>query len=542
MPVCAVNVCRSFCMCGSVAGPAAGGRALSLREPETAPRTESTVRRRQSVPGPWSVRCADAGGSPSHSPPRTSTTHASPRGPLLCARTALARRLRESCPVVVSRVRRFEGGIKRGARGHFKQQIAQQSIGVSVDTVSCSSRALRGWGGREVRRRPMPAYLASELRQITAFEPLQPPLELGMEVGVAVFLDTLIKMDTLKHVYDARIRSTFRWLDPRNYSRLFVNAEGQRQPWVSVANSDCVDRLTFNSSQLPGQYIALSADAAALLWAPDLEMRNIYDEKYNRILSSSTRLYQGGVVERVDQRYVNLLLDSPYYGAYPFDEQSLTVEFQSLSLPADRLTLTPIDALSGFDRSKTHTWPGWSPSGKPVVAGALPDAPAIWAAGAGLNPRWPNTQLNKNLIYPQSRECSYDADARSAYVFSLAIKRLNEKVLSGPNREAVPPLSFCLHRPRLHCCPPSLYPTHALVAHSSSPSSTPSGLLTTPPVAPSFGLSLVPLPRLRCTSMPPRLFHPPHHACEHLLDVLLHQRKELDATDRCRFHLVPHTE
>ena len=131
---------------------------------------------------------------------------------------------------------------------------------------------------------------------------------------------------------------------------------------------------------------------------------------------------------------VQLYLDSPYYGAYPFDVQALTIELQSSTLPSNRLSLTAIDSLCGFDSSYTHTWPGWEPSPEPVVPGGQSGAAAIWAAGTGLQPRWPRTQRIKNLLFPQSDACASDVDARSVFVLSIAVKRIHNQIVSGMPR------------------------------------------------------------------------------------------------------------
>ena len=128
---------------------------------------------------------------------------------------------------------------------------------------------------------------------------------------------------------------------------------------------------------------------------------------------------------------VKLYLDSPYYGAYPFDQHALTVELQSRTLTANRMAIVAIDELSGFEGINVHSWPGWTPSQNPVFEGSAPGVSAIWAAGTGLTPRWPTTQLVKNLLYPHSVQCTQDGDARSAFVLSLAIVRKYDEVLFG---------------------------------------------------------------------------------------------------------------
>ena len=259
-----------------------------------------------------------------------------------------------------------------------------------------------------------------------------PPVEIGMQVGVGVYLDNILEVNTFQRSFTATARTVERWLDPRNYSRLFQDENGQRS-WVSLADlsADCRERVTTNSSVLSGRFVDLPAVDASVFWTPDLTMRNIRDPKFNEVISSTLRVFEGGTVERVRSWNIQLYLSSPYFGAYPFDVQALTIELQSTTLTADRLSLTTIDALCGYQRLNTHSWPGWQVSGKPVVPGRPSGQPAIWAAGTGLNPRWPETQRAKNILYPQAEECSRDVDARSAFVFSLAVKRKHEKVLGG---------------------------------------------------------------------------------------------------------------
>ena len=257
-----------------------------------------------------------------------------------------------------------------------------------------------------------------------------------MSVGVAVFLDNILEINTFQRSFTATLRTVERWRDTRNYSRLFQDEHVQRA-WVSVSNPalDCSERVTTNSTELSGRFVDLPAVDSAVFWTPDLTMRNIRDPKFNEVLSNTLRVFEGGTLERVKSWHIQLYVDSPYYGAFPFDVQALTVELQSTTLTADRLSLTALDALCGYQQLNTHSWPGWKPSGKPVVPGRPSGQPAIWSAGTGLNPRWPETQRAKNILYPQAEECARDIDARSAFVFSLAVKRMHAKTLgSNPRR------------------------------------------------------------------------------------------------------------
>ena len=86
--------------------------------------------------------------------------------------------------------------------------------------------------------------------------------------------------------------------DLRNYSHLFLDDE-----WVSHAPLvDCNARVSFNSTRLTGRFVDLPSDAQALFWQPDLSMRNFRDDKFNVLLSRTLRVYEGGTVERIDQR------------------------------------------------------------------------------------------------------------------------------------------------------------------------------------------------------------------------------------------------
>ena len=52
--------------------------------------------------------------------------------------------------------------------------------------------------------------LASELRDVS-FNALDPPLETGMQVGVGVFMDNLLEINTFERTFTATLRTTARW-------------------------------------------------------------------------------------------------------------------------------------------------------------------------------------------------------------------------------------------------------------------------------------------------------------------------------------------
>lgn len=165
--------------------------------------------------------------------------------------------------------------------------------------------------------------LATQLRDVS-FNALDPPLERGLQVGVAAFIDNILEVNTFERTFTATLRTTARWNDPRNYSRLFLCEGAQICAWVTTApEADCQARVTANSTQLTGRFVDLPGDAQALLWSPDLEMRNFLDPAYNQILSRTLRVYEGGTVERVEQwRAPQPLVRCRCPGVYPLTRAS----------------------------------------------------------------------------------------------------------------------------------------------------------------------------------------------------------------------------
>mmetsp|Transcript_115381 Transcript_115381/g.230060 ORF Transcript_115381/g.230060 Transcript_115381/m.230060 type:complete len:580 (-) Transcript_115381:82-1821(-) len=203
--------------------------------------------------------------------------------------------------------------------------------------------------------------------QSLPFSVLDPPRHL-MIVDVGVFFEHLFAVNSFVHSFDADFWLVYRWHDPRNYSTLFND-----NPLVQVEEEACTvpnkrggdegNRLLQSARHLaaPGtRYLELDHDKLPLFWQPDLHIRNL-GRSGTKLYAEFARVYEDGTFEFLRLLYANLGLSKPYYGAYPFDHQTLTVQVESLAHTKKQIQIRVLESFSGLDFEYTSEWPGWSP-------------------------------------------------------------------------------------------------------------------------------------------------------------------------------------
>lgn len=202
--------------------------------------------------------------------------------------------------------------------------------------------------------------------QSLSFSVLDPPEHL-MTVDVGVYFEHLYAINSFKHVFDADFWLVYRWKDMRNYTFLFENnplveREEACDP-PDKGGSDGGHRLLRSARGLaaPGtRFLELDHDSLPLFWQPDLHIRNLGTGE-PQLYAELARFYEDGTFEFLRLVYANLGLSNPYYGAYPFDQQTLTVQIESLAHTTKQIQVRSLETFSGLDFAYTSEWPGWSP-------------------------------------------------------------------------------------------------------------------------------------------------------------------------------------
>jgi len=205
--------------------------------------------------------------------------------------------------------------------------------------------------------------LAAKLQSLP-FSVVEPPEHL-MIVDVGVYFEHLYAVNSFKHVFDADFWLVYRWRDPRNFTSIFEN-----NPLVEVEETACHISDTGGGHRMlrPARYLAaagtryieLDHDSFPLFWQPDLHIRNLGIGE-PKLYAELARFYEDGTFEFLRLVYANLGLSKPYYGAYPFDQQTLAVQIESLAHTTKQIQIRSLETFSGLDFEYTSEWPGWSP-------------------------------------------------------------------------------------------------------------------------------------------------------------------------------------
>jgi len=183
-----------------------------------------------------------------------------------------------------------------------------------------------------------------------------------MIVDVGVYFEHLYEVDSFQHMFSADFWLVQRWRDARNYTSLFEN-----NPLVEVEDTPCNvpengHRLLRSARSLatPGtRYIELDHHSLSMFWQPDLHIRNLGSGQPT-LYAELARFYEDGTFEFLRLFYAKLELSKPYYGAYPFDEQTLTVQIESLAHTTKQIQVKGIATFSGLAFDYIKEWPGWS--------------------------------------------------------------------------------------------------------------------------------------------------------------------------------------
>lgn len=236
--------------------------------------------------------------------------------------------------------------------------------------------------------------------------PVKEPPQHLMMVDVGVYFEHLFAVNSYKHTFDADFWLVYRWNDLRNFSTLFDN-----NPLVEVENQTCSvpekgdggHRLLRSARGLAAsgtRYLELDHDSLPLFWQPDLHIRNLGTGE-PKLYAELARFYEDGTFEFLRLMSANLQLGNPYYGAYPFDEQTLTVQIESMAHTTLQIQVRGLETFSGLDFAYTEEWPGWSP-----IEGGI---------------TWLSEEVVPHYIYQAGN--SHRCERRSRYHLDIRVRR-----------------------------------------------------------------------------------------------------------------------
>jgi len=195
-----------------------------------------------------------------------------------------------------------------------------------------------------------------------------------VSIGVGVYFEHLFKVDSASHTFDADFWLTQRWHDDRNFTALF---EDNRD-----AETEQRTRDAMAPSAAGRRYLELGHGAKHQLWHPDLHIHNCRSKSV-KVHAEFSRLYDDGTVELIQFIFAELELQHPYYGAFPFDLQHLSVQISSLAHTTKQILVTPLLAFTGVNVSLIAAWPGWVPVSTEHTTIAVEEGLPDYAQAAG---------------------------------------------------------------------------------------------------------------------------------------------------------------
>ena len=155
------------------------------------------------------------------------------------------------------------------------------------------------------------ATLASRFAQLPFLPTARPANK--MEVGVGTYFEHLFNVDSKSHTFKADFWLVLSWQDTRNFSSLFVGNSLVELEETSCDVNEAHRRRGRRAQASEGgggarRFLELGIQDKALLWQPDVHVRNIRQQDDDIIVHSEMiRLYEDGTVEHMSLTYGQLV-------------------------------------------------------------------------------------------------------------------------------------------------------------------------------------------------------------------------------------------
>lgn len=241
-----------------------------------------------------------------------------------------------------------------------------------------------------------------------------------LNIAVGVSFEHLFSIDQKSHTYTADFWVVYRWHDARNYTSLFHDSAGHAHSFVRSETNTCSGggagmnghgRQLSNLASPPltrQRYVEFSHSDLSYVWKPDLQIRNARSKPM--VHAELFRLYEDGTFEQLQLVYGTFELHHPFYGAYPFDKQLLTVMIESFAHSTQSVTLSNLDWLSGVNIALTEEWPGWEITGD--------QASAVHASVDDVAPNYASFEGNEHRCEQRAR---YHLDIKVSRVLGSTV-------------------------------------------------------------------------------------------------------------------------